>query len=125
MGLVTLASHITLQRRLSRFWSEVLSMKLGGGNEIVQFLHDGGETVAAKQGFGAGASTLERERWTCKNAGVECNVFRFGHSGGNHIAQQAQEPRLIGIDAAGILGHPDIEGALNAFLARRQLIQAK
>ena len=58
MGLVTLASHITLQRRLSRFWSEALSMKLCGGDEVVQFLHDGGEPVAAKHGFGAGASAL-------------------------------------------------------------------
>src|ERR1019366_1954642 len=107
MGLVTLASHITLQRRLSRFWSEALSMKLCGGDEVVQFLHDGGESVAAKDGFGAGASALERERRMGENAGVERDVFRFGHGGGNHIAQKAQEPRLIGIDAARIFGHPN------------------
>src|SRR5258708_1501100 len=35
MGLVTLASHITLQRRLRRYWREALSMRSGLRNSKI------------------------------------------------------------------------------------------
>ncbi len=97
----------------------------GDGDEIVQFLHDGGEPVAAKQGFGAGTSALERERRVGENTGIERNIFRLAHGGRHDIAQQAQEPRLIGIDAAGMFGNPDIEGALDMLLASGQFIESE
>src|SRR5262245_802402 len=116
MGLVTLASHITLQRRLRRFWSEALSICLCGGDEIVQFLHDCGEPVAAKQRFGASAPALECERRTAENAGVERDVFRLGYCSNHNVAQETEKSRLVGIDTIGMFSNPDVECALNTLL---------
>ena len=65
------------------------------------------------------------ERRTGENGRVERNVFGFADSGDDHVAEQPEQPGLVGIDAVGMFGNPGVEGVLNPLLARRQLIQTQ